>query len=104
MVFSYLHSALAAFAGIKSPNTQQLIIETRTHHRPRPRIHILRLRTLAQQPQRLNIAPVIHTAVLLELGQHLEPPPVVLAVGAQSQDTSAGMHAAREEYAAATTE
>ena len=99
MVFSYLHSALAAFAGIKSPNTQQLIIEARTHHRPRPFIPILRLRALPQ-PQRLNIAAIIHTAVLLELGQHVKPPPVVLAVGAQSQDTSAGMHAAREEYAA----
>ena len=98
MVFSYLHSALAAFAGIKSPNTKQLIIETRTHHRPHH--YTPRLRALVQQTQRLNIAAIIHTAVLLELGQHLEPPPVVLAVGAQSQDTSAGMHAAREEYAA----
>lgn len=74
---------------IDSPDTQQLVVETRADHRSRPPLPAAR---------RLKIAAVVHTLVLGELGDHIKLPCAVFAL-LESEHAAAGMHATGKDRA-----
>ncbi len=93
------------------PQTHQLIVEARADYRPRLRPRIRFHAVLVHH--RLNIAPVVHTLVLLEARQHLELPlRGIRARGlriwgrnsGQPHHAGAGVHAAGEDGDGAESE